>query len=301
MRSDRFKPIEFEDKEVFDEILRLDPPMVSELTFTNLFMWRHQHRPLWRVREGCLLVILRPEGREPFGLFPSGKGDKGAALEALCRELGELTTEVRICRVDEENARRYAAPGRYFVELDLNNSDYVYLANDLITLSGRKYHRKKNHLNQFIKSHDFEYRHLDTELVECFLDMQEEWCRMRECVESPGLLSEDFAVREALTRWGELDYHGGAIVMAGKVEAFSLGEELNEETAVIHIEKANPDIPGLYAAINQLFCRNAWSHMKYINREQDLGIEGLRKAKESYHPHHMVHKYTLVPSGRRQG
>jgi hypothetical protein len=299
MRQDRFKAIEFQDKEVFDKILGLDPPVVSEFTFTNLFIWRHQHRPVWRVQEGCLLVILQPEGGEPFGLFPAGKGDKGAALEALCWELGELTDEVRVCRVDEENARRYATPARYSVELDPDNSDYVYLADDLIALSGRKYHRKKNHLNQFIKNHDFEYRPLDAELVKYFLDMQEQWCRMRECVENPGLLSEDFAVREALTRWGELDYQGGAIVIGGKIEAFSLGEALNEETAVIHIEKANPDIPGLYAAINHLFCRNAWSHMKYINREQDLGIEGLRKAKESYHPHHMVHKYTVIPSPRR--
>ena len=96
-------------------------------------------------------------------------------------------------------------------------------------------------------------------------------------------------------RFGELDYRGGAIVINGKVEAFALGEPLNEDTVVIHIEKANPDIPGLYAAINQLFCRHVWSHMKYVNREQDLGVEGLRKAKESYYPHHMVRKYTIVP------
>jgi uncharacterized protein len=114
-------------------------------------------------------------------------------------------------------------------------------------------------------------------------------------VEHPALLSEDYAVREALTRFGELDFQGAAIVMAGKVEAFSIGEALNEDTAVIHLEKANPDIPGLYAAINQLFCRHAWSHMKYVNREQDLGVEGLRKAKESYHPHHRVRKYNLIP------
>ena len=82
--------------------------------------------------------------------------------------------------------------------------------------------------------------------------------------------------------------------MNSKVEAFSLGEPLNEETAVIHIEKANPNIPGLYTAMNQLFCLNAWVDMTYINREQDLGAEGLRKAKKSYHPHHMVDKHILT-------
>ena len=98
----------------------------------------------------------------------------------------------------------------------------------------------------------------------------------------------------ALTHFEDLGFQGGAIVIDSRLEAFSLGEALNENTAVIHIEKANPDIPGLYAAMNQRFCQNAWPSMDFINREQDLGLEGLRKAKESYHPHHMTNKYTLV-------
>ncbi|MEW6666267.1 MAG: phosphatidylglycerol lysyltransferase domain-containing protein [Thermodesulfobacteriota bacterium] len=289
-----FKELEFEDKAVFDKHLREDPPLISELTFTNLFIWRHKYHPVWQVREGCLLVVVRPEGENPFAFFPVGAGDKIKALNLLWGELERRFGDARICRVDEEMAGRYATEGRYDLEEDRNNSDYVYLTQDLIHLPGNKFHRKKNHLNQFLKNHVFEYRSLDAELVECFLDMQEAWCRMRECVEHPALLSEDYAIREALTRFEDLGLRGGAIVMAGKVEAFSLGEPLNEETAVIHVEKANPDIPGIYAAINQLFCQHAWSHMKYVNREQDLGVEGLRKAKESYHPHHMVRKYTLV-------
>jgi hypothetical protein len=117
---------------------------------------------------------------------------------------------------------------------------------------------------------------------------------MRECVENPNLLSEDYAVRRALTNFNELDYMGGAIMVNGRMEAFSLGELLNPDTAVIHIEKANPDIPGLYTAINQLFAENGWPDTEFINREQDLGIDGLRKAKESYYPHHMVNKYTIA-------
>ena len=83
--------------------------------------------------------------------------------------------------------------------------------------------------------------------------------------------------------------------MDGKVEAFSFGEMLNPDTAVIHIEKANPRINGLYAVINQNFCAEAWAGVKFVNREQDLGLDGLRQAKESYHPHHMVEKFTIFP------
>jgi hypothetical protein len=183
---------------------------------------------------------------------------------------------------------------------DRDNSDYVYLAKDLISLSGNKYHRKKNHLNQFIKNYAFEYHPLNADLVKRVLGMQEAWCQIRECVAKPDLLAEDFAVREALTGYEELGYHGGTILINSVVEAFALGEALNGDTAVIHIEKANPEILGLYAAINQLFCLNAWSEVTYINREQDMGVEGLRKAKESYYPHHMVNKYTLIPKGKRE-
>ena len=290
-----FKPIEIQDKPLFDEFLRKDPPRISELTFTNLFIWRHHYRPVWLQWNECLLIIFHPQTGTTYGLAPFGPGDKKSALDVLSEEIAKQTSDVRICRVEEEFIKNHIDPAKYAVVNDRDNSDYVYLTKDLIDLSGNKYHRKKNHLNQFIKNYAFEYHPLNTELVKRVLGMQEAWCRFRECVEKADLLAEDFAVREALTCYEELGYQGGAILIHSAVEAFSLGEPLNEDTAVIHIEKANPEIPGLYAAINQLFCLNAWSNFTYINREQDMGSEGLRKAKESYYPRHMVDKYTLLP------
>ncbi len=298
MLKDNFKPIQIEHKEIFDHFLHEDPPHTSELTFTNLFIWRHLYHPSWVQWKSYLLIILQPEGTTPFGLPPIGPGEKIGALEKLCDRLKNITHKVKICRASEEFVKKYVDHDRYSSFLDRDNSDYVYNTSDLIQLYGRKYHRKKNLLNRFLKNYQFEYRVLDMELVECFLDMQEKWCQIKECVDNPGLLSEDYAIYEALTHYEELYYRGGAIQIDSKIEAFSLGESLNTDTAVIHIEKANPDIPGLYSAINQLFCSNTWYNMKYINREQDLGIEGLRKAKESFHPHHMVNKYTIMPSNQ---
>jgi hypothetical protein len=290
-----FKPIEIQDKPLFDEFLRKDPPRISELTFTNLFIWRHHYQPSWLEWNDCILIIFHPQKGTAYGLSPFGPGDKKSALDVLCKEIAKQTTDVRICRVGEEFGTNHVDPAKYVVVSDRDNSDYVYLAKDLITLSGNKYHRKKNHLNQFIKNHAFEYHPLNAELVKRVLGMQESWCQIRECILKPDLLAEDFAVHEALTYFEELGFKGGAILINSMVEAFALGEPLNEDTAVIHIEKANPDVPGLYAAINQLFCLNAWSEVTYINREQDMGVEGLKKAKESYYPHHMVNKYTLMP------
>ena len=294
MTLDDFKPLDLHDKGVFMEYLEQDPPQASEFTFTNFFIWRHHHRPLWKALQDCILVVLHPEGETPMGLAPFGPGDKEKAFNRAAEVLQGATQTVQMCRVAESFLHQYVDPDRYMWVLDRDHSDYVYETIDLIHLSGKRYHRKKNHLNRFIKSYPFEYQPLDQDLVECVLEMQAAWCALRECREKPDLLSEDHAVFEALTRFEELDYQGGGIVMEGKVEAFSIGEKLNTDTAVIHVEKANPDIPGLYAAINQQFCQHAWLPMTYVNREQDLGIEGLRKAKESYLPHHMVNKYRVT-------
>lgn len=291
---DNFKPIEIQDKKVFTDILVEDPPVISEMTFTNLFTWRHYYNPKWRIADDSLLIVMEPGGTAPFGLQPVGPGDKGRALDVLFDDLEQFVSGPKVRRVAEDFVDNYVNSDRYQIQFDPDNSDYVYLSQDLISLSGKKYHRKKNHLNKFLKTYEFEYRALDVELVECFLDMQETWCQLKKCEEDPGLLMEDYAIYQALTHLDELDFQGGAILIDSKIEAFTLGEPLNQDTAVIHIEKANPDIPGLYAAINQLFCSNAWSHMTYVNREQDLGIEGLRTAKQSYSPHHMIKKYTLT-------
>jgi uncharacterized protein len=293
--SDSFKPLEINHKEAFRRYLTEDPPQISELTFTNLFMWKHRYQPLWSERDDCLLIILHNDDMTPFGLQPVGKGDKQRALDAVTAELRNLSSQVRICRVSEDFIHRYLDHDNYTYKRDRDNSDYVYATRDLIELSGRKYHRKKNHLNNFLKSYKFEYLELTSGSVGRFLDLQEEWCRIKDCSQTPALQTEDYAVRMALTHFGELDYKGAALSIDSKIEAFSLGEQLNADTAVIHAEKANPDIPGLYSAINQVMCSNAWAHFEFINREQDLGVEGLRKAKESYNPHHMVNKYTVFP------
>ena len=292
---ENFKPLEMVDKEVFDHFLALDPPEISELSFTNLFMWRKKNRPVWLEEDGCVLVIMRPMNSAPFGIQPFGPGDKGKALEALFEYLRNVSPQGQIQRAGESFVEKWVVPERFSSTFDRDNSDYVYLVQDLIDLAGRRYHRKKHQLNRFTRSSPFEYREMDAEMVECFLDMQEEWCKMKDCEDNQDLVSEDYAIREALTHFEELGYRGGAIQVDTKLEAISLGEMLDSQTAVIHVEKANPEIPGLYTAMNHLFCVHAWSGARYVNREQDLGISGLRTAKESYYPHHMVRKYIVTP------
>jgi len=290
-----FKPIELADRDIFKNFLIHDHPGISECSFTNLFVWKRRYNPLWTVQEECLLLVCLPGDEEPFALPPVGTGDRVEGVYLLMEAMADLGASPRICRVPESFISAYLDHERFFWSLDRDNSDYIYFTRDLIELSGNRLHKKKNHLNHFMRHNVFEYRPMDLEMIECVLDMQEEWCQVRECIESNELVSEDYAIRQALTHFEELNLEGGVIVMGGKVEAFSLGELLTSDTAVIHFEKANPSIPGLYAAINQLFCSHAWPLTTYINREQDLGKEGLRRAKESYRPHHMLHKFTVLP------
>ncbi len=150
-----FKPIAIQDKPLFDEFLRKDPPRISEITFTNLFIWRHHYQPTWLEWNDCILIIYHPQKGPAYGLSPFGPGDKKNSLDALCKEIAKQTTDVRICRVGEEFVTKHVDPAKYVVVHDRENSDYVYLAKDLISLSGNKYHRKKNYLNQFIKNYAF--------------------------------------------------------------------------------------------------------------------------------------------------
>jgi hypothetical protein len=180
------------------------------------------------------------------------------------------------------------------VELDRNQCDYVYLTQDLIELKGRKYHRKRNHIKQFQEKYSYQCIPLTPEWIPQCLQLETEWCDLRHCEASPGLLNESFAIKEAFTHFEKLGVKGGTILINGKVEAFTLGDPLNPDTVVIHIEKANPAYEGLYPTINQAFLENQWSGYAYVNREQDLGEEGLRKAKESYFPHRLVNKYTVT-------
>jgi len=291
---DDFKPIELPDKPVFDNFFYQDPPQTSELTFTNLFMWRLRYRPRWTVWAGCLIIVLSRGDDQIFGLPPVGMGDKARALDFLFDRLGEMTSEPTVSRVGRDFVEKHVDSQRFTATPDRANSDYVYLASDLINLPGNKFHRKKNHVNRFARTYQFEYRALDSDVVHSFIGMQETWCKLRNCAENEDLVAEDRAVYEALKNYAGLGFQGGAIFVDSKVEAFALGELLNPDTAVIHVEKANPECHGLYAAINQHFCANTWTGVTFINREQDLGLEGLRKAKLSYHPHHLVEKFVLT-------
>ena len=172
--------------------------------------------------------------------------------------------------------------------------DYLYDTKALVELNGKTYRAKRNHLNYLFRSYRITYEPMEESNVRDCLKMSDEWCEARRCKEDLNLESEWGATREALMNFTALGVEGGVVRVGGKVEAFTLGELLNRETAVVHIEKANMEVRGLYAVINQQFCEKRWKDVPLINREQDLGEPGLRKAKLSYSPDRLIDKFRIA-------
>ncbi|MHA1324357.1 MAG: DUF2156 domain-containing protein, partial [Candidatus Helarchaeota archaeon] len=167
----------------------------------------------------------------------------------------------------------------------------------LIHLPGRKLYRKRRWLKRFQEKYPtYEFHRVSTDFLEFCKNVQLKWCNMNECRMSMNLEAERQAINNAFEFYSKLKFRGGLILVDGQCVAYTFGEKLNQNTVVIHIEKALKEYPGAYQAINHHFAKDCCEDVLYINREQDLGNMGLRKAKQSYYPHHMVQKSIITYS-----
>lgn len=256
----------------------------------NIIAWG-QDLPLTYGIVEDTLVFKRVEENEVIYHISAYNDRFPMIVESLVRDASSLEKDVVFADLSAEmkETLEEMAPDVFSWEYDRDGSDYVYEVSALANLSGKRYHKKKNHVNRFKKLYDFTYEEItDENKAEC-LKMLDEWMAEKEW--NPSLAAEREAIEAAFRYYKELEYKGGLIRMDGKVMAFTMGEEASKDTFVTHFEKALDTISQLYAVINQQFALHQLSTYKYVNREEDLGIEGLRKAKTSYHPVFMVDKY----------
>jgi hypothetical protein len=268
--------------------------VTSDANFTNLFIWQSYYNFVWTYVHECICILARPEGVPPYAFPPLGCGDRVRAAEFLAQQM----TQPKLSRIPQELADKIAAAHpNWKIESDPNNDDYVYLAEKLINLNGRRMHQKKNHYNNFVQNNRFELLPINECPKEELLELEAKWLISKSEKVGSGshLQMEKQAVHLLLEHYATLEIQGMAIRINGKIEAFTLGESLNPQTALIHVEKGNPDIRGIYVALCSHFCRRYYSDKIYINREQDLGLEGLRKSKESLKPDHMGKKFNVYP------
>jgi uncharacterized protein len=268
--NDALKPVSIEDKPLFDSYFQRFQPVCSEYTFTNLFAWRLTKRFSYIVTEDHLLISFLDSSKQKF-LLPIGPNP-----EKIIKSIQQPFE--RLHKLDMDLIH------------DRNNDDYVYSLEDMRNLSGDKFSAKRNFIKRFSENNPVVVQ-LNDVLKNQLLDLQEEWCNTRSCSENPDLLAEDLAIKETLVNMDYLNVRGICIFINNKLEAFAIGEPLNINTFVEHFEKANTKFPGIYQFLLNEFAKSIPSEYIYLNREQDLGIEGIRKAKLSYHPVKMIEKY----------
>ena len=282
-----FKDIDMESRELLNPYFDLVDYEACEYCFNTLYMWQHLYKTGYYIGDGFAVIVAEYEGNT-FSILPLAK------KEDMPRVIKFVIDYFEVVDYLKEN---YPDKFDYTEERDL--FDYVYDGDSMRELKGRKNVKKRNHINYFLKEYEgrFEYRLLDENDFDACLKLVEEWTSNKE---ENGQVDEEMeeeliGIKKLFNSFpvikDKLKIAG--IFIDGKLEAFTMGEYLNPNMALIHIEKANPSIRGLYPYINQQFLVNEFSDVEFVNREEDLGIEGLRKAKLSYHPVKFVEKYTV--------
>ena len=288
-----FQKLELTHKEEYEQYLHRSQRQSCEYSFANLFLWGKKKAA---VHNGFLLLQAQFD-RKTVYLFPTGEGDLKTALDAIIHDaqvrgipccLAALTEQE--CHLVEE---RY--PGKFRFYCDRDSYDYVYSIDDLADLRGRKYQKKRNHLNRFEQEHpDAKILPLDESNRVAAFQLAEQWYENRVAADPSGDYHlEHLALHRAFAFYAQLGMEGVVLMENGVVSAFAMGSRLNRDTFDIHFEKALDTADGAYPAINRGFARylrEKYPELKWLNREDDLGIEGLRKAKLSYCPDHMVEK-----------
>ncbi|HEX3040435.1 MAG TPA: phosphatidylglycerol lysyltransferase domain-containing protein [Caproiciproducens sp.] len=281
-----------EDRKWVQPFLSKSGNMGSESAFGTLFLWGDTYfSKICRFED---YLLLCSGGHFHNYNLPVGGKNPYEAIEALIADSRERNIPFAMWGLTQDGVAELQElfPGKFEFTLDRNASDYIYTASDLIDLPGRRFHGKRNHLAQFQRSYDWSYEDITVENIEDCRTVAKKWCEANGgCGKGNSAEGESCAISRAFRYFKELELSGGLIRIDGKPAAFTIGEEINPQTYLIHFEKALDGYNGLYPAINHEFASRCLQGYKYINREEDLGLEGLRKAKLSYHPVFLLQKY----------
>lgn len=270
----------------------------ADYNFANIFMWdRTFKQQLARIDNRYVVMPMYSD--EPFFVYPVGSGDVKPAIEQLNSYAKEHGFPFTIRGLMTEHIADLEArfPGCFDFHEDRAYFDYIYPAQKLATLSGKKLHGKRNHINRFLDENEWSYQPLTSQLAPECMDMLADWSLSSDDQEQAGLKDEHMAIERAFGNYDYLGLEGGVLRVDGRIAAFTVGERITEDTFNIHFEKAYASIQGAYPMINREFVRQILQRhpdIAYINREDDMGRENLRQAKLSYHPEFLVEKHTAV-------
>ncbi len=288
------RKITLSDRGRLEDVFRRYPSEISERTFGSIYIWRnYEDRSELSMLNGHLVISWF---RAKFGrtVLPPVGPDQTAAVDSLFGHPGFSEKGFSgIFGLTEPEVFRLRALGRTPESLR-DEWDYVYRTEDLAGLKGPKYHTQRKELSKATSQFKIDFEPMTPAHRDACLELEETWCDVKHCTLDKFSAAEDAALKEALESMTEIGFFGGVATINGKIHALTLGERLDEKTAIVHFEKADPSIRGMYQFINQQFCMHSLKGFEFVNREQDVGEPGLRRAKEGYHPHHFVEKHILL-------
>ncbi len=285
------KPIDMAAQPVFRRYIQnIDN---STYNFTNMFMWSGDGGFTYVETEGCLSIFFQ-HGKHPLSAsYPVGDGDKKKAIKEIATyiESLELRPVFRNLSSDMVEELKELYPDCFEFIADRAAADYIYETEKMITLSGKKLHAKRNHYNYFKNTYAYTYKDLTKDDMGDCLALFDRWVDEKEDMKwMDG--SREATVR-LLENFDELPVRGGAIYVDGEMVSFSIGEPVSDDTALIHLEFA-VDLRGAFNAMSKEFCEHAWKEFTYVNREEDMGLPGLRHAKLAYRPAKLLEKFNAV-------
>lgn len=292
-----FNSLTMEDKPLFDKYLKDYKFETSEYSFTNLIIWRKGCDISYTIYNGTLIIkkkdfkgnyhFMQPIGYKPEDLRYIVEKLRNYKIETgmpyLFKDIeSSFLDDLKIIYKDDLK-----------VEEDIDNFDYIYDSEKLINLSGKKLHSKKNHYNYFVKTYNYSVKDFsEPQVKEDCIKASQSWHENKSS-SNDYLTYELEGIQEIISNYHRLNLKGMAVYVDDNISAFTIGESVNEDMAIVHVEKGRSDIRGIYTFTNKVFVENYLNNSKYINREQDLGIEGLRKAKKSYNPLKLEKKYCV--------
>ena len=297
-----FRRPALEDQELIRSYFDKAPSRSCERTFVDVFLWARHYDVTFAGIEDTL--VFRDGGADPGFAYPAGEEVcVKRALEFLMKYSEEQGYPFKLYNVTAENFAQIEAwfQGEFELEYDRDQADYIYETEKLATLAGKKLHGKRNHINKFKQLYpDWSYESLSDENVEACFQMALKWRNSNGCNDDPEKNAEMCVSLNSLRLYKELGFKGGVLKNGEKIVAFTVGEELCKDTFVVHIEKAFADVQGAYPMINQQFVEHECMDYTYVNREDDAGEEGLRKAKLSYRPAFLEEKGFVTRIGGQQ-
>ncbi len=289
----QFEPIDLLKQAAYTRYYDQCSQKTSDYSFVNLWGWAAAYGLKWAWTDN--LVWIKETIPAERYWAPVGNW-KDVDWNIIFKQLFDIAGKPEFIRVPEALLLSWqkALKQALIVEETRGDWDYLYSVSELIELKGNRYHKKKNLLNQFKRRYTYRYLPFNASLVEAALGMQNDWCTWRDCESSDILSAENEAISKILKNWETLrQLMGGALFVDDRIVAYTIGEQLDPTTLVIHFEKGNPEFKGVYQAINQMFLARSADTFHIVNREQDLNQAGLRKTKESYHPVEYNKKYQV--------